>query len=318
MAQGFSQKHGLDYDETFSPVVRFESLQTVIALSVQYSLKLHQMDVTTAFLKGELEEEVYMRQPDGFIAKGQEGFVCKLKRSVYGLQQSPRCWNSALDSQLRKMGFVQAPSDLCIYMASEGEQFIVGVDVDDILLVGKSDKRIAEVKRPLQEVPGEGHGGNPLLSGSEGYSGPKIWRSLDWSASITRSILQRYGMGKASTPVDTSVKLVKASEDTNSVDQRLYQSAVGSLLYLSTRTRPDITYAVSSVAKYFAKPINQHWIAVKHIMQHLQGTLNSFTARVDQMRVETLMIVWLPVPDQWNSWRSKKQTCVALSTVEAE
>ena len=81
-------------------------------------------------------------------------------------------------------------------------------------------------------------------------------------------------MGKAkavSTPVDTSVKLVKASEDTNSVDQRLYQSAVGSLLYLSTGTRPDITYAVSSVAKYFGKPINKHWIAVKRIMQHLQG-----------------------------------------------
>ena len=195
VAQGFSQKHGLDYDERFSPVVRFESLRTVIALSVQNSLKLLQMDVTTAFLNGELEEE---GQPDGFIAKGQEGFVCKLKRRVYGLQQSPRCWNSALDSQLRKMGFVQAPSDLCIYMASEGEQFIVDVDVDDILLAEKSDKPIAEVKKDLSQ--GEGHGGTPPLSGSEGYSGPKIWRSLDWSASIYSKYIAKiwHGKGKSS------------------------------------------------------------------------------------------------------------------------
>ena len=88
MAQGFSQKFGADYDETFCPVVRLESLQTVIALAVQNGLKLHQVDVTTAFLNGELEEEVYMKQPKGFIVKGQEHLVCKLKQSIYGLKQS--------------------------------------------------------------------------------------------------------------------------------------------------------------------------------------------------------------------------------------
>ena len=86
VARGFSQKHGLDYDETFSPVIRFESLRTVIALAVQNGLKLHQMDVTTAFLNGELEEEVFMHQPEGFVTKGQEHLVCKLKQSIYGLK----------------------------------------------------------------------------------------------------------------------------------------------------------------------------------------------------------------------------------------
>ena len=140
VAQGFSQKYGLDYDETFSPVVRFESLRTVIALAVQNGLKLHQMDVTTAFLNGELDEEVYMKQPEGFAEKGQEDLVCKLKRSIYGLKQSPRCWNSALDNQLKRMGFVQAKGDPCIYMASEGEMFMIAVYVNDIVLAGKSDK----------------------------------------------------------------------------------------------------------------------------------------------------------------------------------
>ena len=113
VAQGFSQKFGLDYDETFCPVVRFESIRTVIGLAVQNGLKMHQLDVATAFLNGELEEEVFMKQPEGFVAKGQEHLVCKLNRSIYGLKQSPRCWNSALDNHLNKMGFKQTTSDPC-------------------------------------------------------------------------------------------------------------------------------------------------------------------------------------------------------------
>ena len=121
----------------------------MIALAVQNGLMLHQMDVTTAFLNGELEEEVYMRQREGFAVKGQEDLVCKLKRSIYGLKQSPRCWNSVLDSQLKQMGFVQAKGDPRIYVTSEGEMFIIAVYVDDIILAGKSDKRMTEVKEQL-------------------------------------------------------------------------------------------------------------------------------------------------------------------------
>ena len=119
VAQGFAQKQGLDYDETFSPVVRFESLRTVIALAVQNGMKMHQMDVMTACLNGELQEEFYMKQPEGFVAEGQEDLVCKLKRSIYDLKQSPRRWNSALDHKLKQMGFVQAKGDPCLYMAAE-------------------------------------------------------------------------------------------------------------------------------------------------------------------------------------------------------
>ncbi len=126
MAQGFTQKYGMDcdgqdYDETFCPVVRQESLRMLIALSVQQDLKLQQIDVTTAFLNGSLEEKVFMRQPEGFEVKGKEHLVCKLKKSIYGLKQSPRCWNVALDSQLRVMGFVQSKNDPCIYFKNAGD-----------------------------------------------------------------------------------------------------------------------------------------------------------------------------------------------------
>ena len=89
VAQGYTQQKGADYDETFSPVIRMESVRTVVGLAVRNGLMQHQLDITTAFLNGELKEEVYMRQPKGFIADGQEHLVCKLKRSIYGLKQSP-------------------------------------------------------------------------------------------------------------------------------------------------------------------------------------------------------------------------------------
>ena len=107
VAQGFLQKRGVDYDETFCTVVRFESVRTVIALAAKHDLKLHQLDITTAFLNGELNEDIYMKQPEGFEVKGKEHLVCKLNRSLYGLKQSPRCWNKALKNQLKKMHFKQ-------------------------------------------------------------------------------------------------------------------------------------------------------------------------------------------------------------------
>ena len=89
VAQGCAQRPGSDYDEAFSPVVRFESLRTMVAIAAQHDLKLHQMDVATAFCNGELMDEVYMKQPEGFVSTGQEHLVCKLKRSIYGLKQWP-------------------------------------------------------------------------------------------------------------------------------------------------------------------------------------------------------------------------------------
>ena len=141
----------VDYDEIFCPVVGFESVRTVIALAVQNGMKLHQMDVTAAFLNGNLKEEVYMKQPKGFIEKGKENLVCKLKKSIYGLKQSPRCWNSSLDDTLKRLGFVQTSGDPCIYVRSKGEKFIVAFYVDDIILACKSEKHLREMKDALSQ-----------------------------------------------------------------------------------------------------------------------------------------------------------------------
>ena len=108
---GYCQEKCLDYDESFSPVVRSESIRSVIAFASKNDLKMHQLDVTTAFLNGELEEEVYVKQPEGFVVEGQEHLVCKLKRSLYGFKQSSRCCNQTLRTKLMVMGFKQTPSD---------------------------------------------------------------------------------------------------------------------------------------------------------------------------------------------------------------
>ena len=194
VARGFFQKSGVDYGVTFSPVARFESVRTVIALAVQNDLKLQQIDVTTAFLNGELKKEVYMKQPEGFVVKGQKHLVCKLKRSIYGLKQLSRCWNSVLDKPLKKLGFVQSVSDLCIYVASEGEMFIIATKV-------MQNKQNGE-----------------LCIGQPPYG---------------QQVLRKFNMENAKavdTTVDASSKLVKMNEDSESTDKEHFQSAVGSLL----------------------------------------------------------------------------------------
>ena len=131
--------------------MRFESIRTVIALAVKKGLKMHQMDVNTAFLHGELKE-VYMRQPEGFVVEGQEHLVCKINKSLYGLKQSPRCWNYVLDEHLQSMGFVQTPSDPCIYVAEGDDPFKIAVHVvDDLILAGTTDTKIAQVKQSIAE-----------------------------------------------------------------------------------------------------------------------------------------------------------------------
>ena len=113
---------GLDYEETFSPAVPFESVRFLLAIGALHQLQLHQMDVSTLFLHGELTDKVYMRQPEGFIKPGKEHLVCHLKRSIYGLKQSPRCQNHTLDNCLKEMGFKQAPCDPCLYIYSDQKE----------------------------------------------------------------------------------------------------------------------------------------------------------------------------------------------------
>ena len=278
VAQGYSQKYGTDYDQTFCPVVRLESFRTLVALSVQYGLKIHQVDVTTAFLNGELEEEVYMKQPPGFSAEGKENLVCKLKKSIYGLKQSPRCWNSTLHNQLTSMGFLQTTSDPCIYRDSGGEPFFIGVYVDDIILAGDSQAKLEEVKKALaQKFDIKDMGTLHYFLGIKVVQDEETGNVWIGQPAYAETILKKFGMDQAkpvSTPVSTGIKFVNATEDDECIDQQVYQSGIGSLLYLSVGTGPDLTFAVSHLAKFSTKPTQQHWTGVKRIMRYLKGTIH--------------------------------------------
>ena len=340
VAQGFSQKYGLDYEETFSPVVRFESIRSVIALGAQHKLQLRQMDVSTAFLNGEFDEEVYMQQPEGFVEEGKEYMVCYLKRSIYGLKPSPRCWNHALDSKLREMKFKPTSGDPCLYVHTDqgGEMSLVAVYVDDLILGGRSGSKMTAVKRELScrfEMKD--------LGALHHFLGIKVVQDLltevIWIGQplYVKKILQRYQMQECkpvNTPVTHDVKLVAESPN-NVCDQQMYQAIVGSLLYLSTKTRPDIAYAVGSIARFCARPTQQHWVALKRILRYLKGTSNyglsykgdvggEITGYSDADwagditdRKSTSGYVFMQAGDAI-SWKSRKQSCVALSTAEAE
>ena len=324
---------------TFSPVARFESLRTLLALATQDGLTVHQMNVTTAFLNGELEEEVYMAQPEEFVVPGKEHLVCRLKHSLYGLKQAPRCWNSVLDKALKEIGFIQSASDPCIYIATDGEPFLIGVYVDDMLLAGKSKKQINNIKSTLSkrfDMKDLGELNHFLgVQVVQDHKNGTIWIG---QPTYTQGMLKRFGMENCkhvATPVETGTKLQKATEKSDRVDKSHYQSIVGSLLYLSTRTRPDITFAVGLVARYCSDPTSQHLTAVKRILRYLQGTLKHglLFRRSDSSNIigysdadwggdrddsKSTTGYLFQIGGTSISWQSKKQTCVALSTAEAE
>ncbi len=303
------------------------------------SISIH-CTLPSSFLNGHLEEEVYIKQPEGFVEEGKEHLVCKLKQSLYGLKQSPRCWNSTLDAHLKRMGYVQSTSDPCIYTSTGGKSSIIGVYVDDFVVAGKSSEQIEQVKTTLSQKfdvkdLGELHHflGVQVVQNHENGT---VWIG---QPTFTEAVLQKYGMNEAKqvkTPAIVNCKLLKASEECELVDQGLYQSAVGSLLYLATRSRPDIAFAVNNVARFCSRPTKQHWKAVKRIFRYLRGTthLGLLYAR----EVESDVLIGYSDAD-WGgdcndckstsgylfqiggtavTWKSKKQSCVALSTAEAE
>ena len=137
MAKGYTQKKGIDYFDTYSPVTRLTTIRILIAMALIHKLIVHQMDVKTAFLNGDLDEEIYMDQPEGFVVQGQESKVCKLRKSLYGLKQAPKQWHEKIDNTLISNGFVVNESDRCVYNKFSGNSgVIICLYVDDMLILG--------------------------------------------------------------------------------------------------------------------------------------------------------------------------------------
>lgn len=146
LAKGYTQKYGIDYGETFSPVVRFSSIRCSLAFAVQNDLLIHQMDVETAFLNGKLDEEIYMQQPKEYVKPVEEHLVYKLEESLYGLKQSSRCWNKVFRECNEKIGFIQASADPCIFIRKDALT-IIGVHV---LVLGRNITDMRRVKDSLK------------------------------------------------------------------------------------------------------------------------------------------------------------------------
>jgi len=142
VAKGYTQKYGEDYDETFAPVVRYSSVRTLLlAFAVQEGMVVYQMDVVTTFLNGVLDEEIYMVQPPGYAKDDEEHLVCKLKRSLYGLNQSPQCWNTLFTAFMESANFEQSNVDPCLFIHSKGADLaIIAVYVDDLIILAKSQE----------------------------------------------------------------------------------------------------------------------------------------------------------------------------------
>ena len=137
VARGFSQIEGVDYGETFAPVARYTSIRSVIALAAEMGWRIHQMDVKTAFLHGEIEEEIYIEQPQGFESHDADTHVCRLKKALYGLKQAPRAWYSRIDTYLQQLGFRKNEADSNLYyIVVDGELLILVLYVDDLFITG--------------------------------------------------------------------------------------------------------------------------------------------------------------------------------------
>ena len=140
VVKGFAQKKGIDFDEIFSPVVKMTSIRTILSLVAAEDLHLEQLDVKTAFLHGDLEEEIYMQQPQGYEVKGKEKLVCRLKKSLYGLKQAPRQWYLKFDKFMSEQGYTRCHSDHCVYLKkkNDGSYIIFLLYVDDMLVAGSN------------------------------------------------------------------------------------------------------------------------------------------------------------------------------------
>jgi hypothetical protein len=153
VVRGFVQQEGIDFDEVFDPIACMESVSVLLALAAQEGWQVHHMDVKSAFLNGDLKEEVYIRQPAGFIIAGKEGNVLRLRRALYDLRQAPRAWNSKLDDTLKKMDFVQSEHEHAMYRRSHGDDIqLVGVYVDDLVITGSSLAAVEEFKEKMKRV----------------------------------------------------------------------------------------------------------------------------------------------------------------------
>ena len=283
--KGYSQKYGIDYDETFSPMAMLKSIRIILAIAAYYDYEIWQMDVKTAFLNGHLQEEVYMIQPEGFVSKDPNK-VCKLQKSIYGLKQASRSWNIRFDEIIKMFGFIKNEDEPCVYKKISGSIVVFLIlYVDDILLIGNDIPSLQSVKEWLSK-----NFSMKDLGEAAYILGVKIYRDrsnnllgLSQSTYIDK-MLKKYSMDqskKGYLPMSHGIYLSKdmcpkTDVEVHNMQNVPYASATGSIMYAMMCTRPDVSYALSVTRKFQANPGESHWKSVKNILKYLRRTKDLF------------------------------------------
>ena len=347
VAKGFLQRYGVDYDETYAPVARFPSIRVILALTAHHDWELHQMDVKSAYLNGDLEEDIYMAQPEGYAAPGQEHLVCKLNKSLYGLKQAGRTWHTKIDVALKREQFVALDADQCVYMRRQDARItIIALYVDDLLIACSDVNSLAELKKRLTaQFDMEDLGEASFILGVDiCRDRSRRTISIGQSAYVT-SLLDRHGMSECkpiSTPMEHGFKTaaIQTSADYKATESEIreYQGIIGGLMFAMVCTRPDIAYAVTTLAQFASNPAPVHAQALKRVLRYLRGTIERRITYAGNGDIDSQPRLLGYCDADWGgghrcrsvtgyvfmlaggaiSWQSKKQKTVALSTVEAE
>lgn len=337
VAKEYAQEHELDYEEVFAPVTRLETVRMLLALSVKNSWQVHHLDVKTAFLNGEITEDVFVAQPEGFEISGKEHMVYKLVKALFGLKQAPRAWYAKLNHSLESLGFKRCPYENAVYTKGTGNDcLIIAVYVDDILITGASVQKMEEFKQQMGRKFDMTDLGKLCY-----YLGIEVKQEAGYielkQSGYAAKLLERAGMSDCNPnkyPMDPKEEILK-DEKGRAVDATMYKSLVGGLRYL-VNTRPDIAFSVGMVSRYMERPTTLHLSSVKRIMRYVKGTLqfgliynqhsgnnvvtgysdSDLGGAIDDRRSTGGMAYYLN--ESLISWVSQKQRVVALSSCEAE
>ena len=348
VAKGFTQQAGIDYQETYSPVVRYASLRALLSLAAHHDWEAHHMDVKAAYLNGLLQEEIYMQQPEGFVAAGKEQLVCRLRKALYGLKQAGRAWHQTIDPALKRLGLTPLASDYCVYVhrSQQGHVLILALYVDDLFLFSPSLALLTHFKTQLRlQFRMEDLGEISLMLGMRVVRN-RTARTLTISqGTYVEQLLVRFNapLNVMSTPMEDGLTLCAAiaTHQADAATVTRYQAVVGALMYAAACTRPDIAFAVHALGRYSSRPDDTHWRAVKHLLRYLRGTARysitytgvagdsgrtppvmscygdaDYAGCVDDRKSVTGYVVTLS--GGAINWSSRKQRTVTTSTTHAE
>ncbi|KAJ8709817.1 hypothetical protein PYW08_000038 [Mythimna loreyi] len=274
VAKGFTQLEGIDYKETFSPVLKYSTLKLLFAISVNLDLSIRHFDVTTAFLNGHLDEVVYMQLPPNLKNENSMYKVLKLKKAIYGLKQSARAWYKKAENSLLELGYKKSAYEPCLFIKLSGNiTTFIALFVDDFFVFSNCTKELDYLKSQLStsfKLKDLGElrqclGMNVKIENGKIFVDQKLF---------IEKLLSKFNMNNcksAETPMEVNLKLEK-SENLISKSKYPYQQLIGSLMYLSVLTRPDISYCVSYLSQFNNSYREIHWKHAKRVLKYLSHT----------------------------------------------